>query len=259
MASMLPASQELAAAASSRCRRRANAHAKTPALHEWLCRTETCAQRDHGKSTPRVCLPQYSGCTRIARCTTAAGPVGRVLRHTVPPPRAQPTGRCSTLPFDTMQCRPYATSTPGKQRRIAVQEHARALMRESRGACSAPEPVPRSSHGALSSARADVPPARTELATMSTMASVSGRGMRTPGPTASTMSRQCAAPHTYCSGSRACSASAHIAECAAVGPSAHAVTRRGFALSQALSMNVRRTGTQPSVCRHQSPDSRARV
>eukprot|EP00976_Prorocentrum_cordatum_P108472 1194848-Prorocentrum_minimum.AAC.5 len=59
----------------------------------------------------------------------------------------------------------------------------------------APEPVPRS---------AQRPPlsqgyAATASAHMSINSSVSGRGQSTPGPTASTSSRQCAAATMYCS------------------------------------------------------------
>ena len=58
----------------------------------------------------------------------------------------------------------------------------------------APEPVPRSAHSPSASDGVRAMAA----AASSISSSVSGRGHSTPGPTASTSSRQCAAPTMYC-------------------------------------------------------------
>mmetsp|Transcript_15436 Transcript_15436/g.39878 ORF Transcript_15436/g.39878 Transcript_15436/m.39878 type:complete len:390 (-) Transcript_15436:61-1230(-) len=76
---------------------------------------------------------------------------------------------------------------------------------------SAPLPVPRSTHGAPASALPSRRAAASTSSAKSTISSVSGRGMRQPGPTASTRSRQWQLPSRYWIGTRSCTRCFHMA------------------------------------------------
>ena len=91
---------------------------------------------------------------------------------------------------------------PRRTRRVPARRRGPAPPGASRAtdAAMAPDPVHRSTTTAATAVRATS--RRTSASAASTTTSVSGRGMNTPGPTASVSRRKCASPVRCCSGTR---------------------------------------------------------
>ena len=138
----------------------------------------------------------HSSCQSVPEARTTGG-------------RQRKTSVCASSPCSRAGLRDGGSATTAVDEHIQCQRGvstcADGARMDATPRASAPLPVPRSSQCPL--ARSGL--SRTAAAARSTSCSVSGRGMRVPGPTASTRSRQCALAVRYCSGSRSCSRRRH--------------------------------------------------